>query len=71
MQIGANSVVLFHYTLRDEAGEERETSRGSDPAAYLHGANNMIPGLEAAMAMEGTDRTIMATTLEGCFDCSK
>lgn len=50
MQIAAETVVKFHYTLHDEAGKELETSRGSEPATYLHGANNIIPGLESAMA---------------------
>ena len=49
MPIGPETVVTFHYTLRDEAGSAMETSRGGDPAAYLHGANNIIPGLETAM----------------------
>ena len=49
MQIAPNTVVTFHYTLRDGEGEERETSRAGDPSLYLHGANNIIPGLEAAM----------------------
>ena len=49
MNIGSNTVAIFHYTLRDESGEELETSRGGDPSAYLHGANNIIPGLEKAM----------------------
>ena len=52
MNIGLETVVAFHYTLRDEAGTAMETSRGGDPAVYLHGAHNIIPGLEMAM----TDR---------------
>jgi FKBP-type peptidyl-prolyl cis-trans isomerase SlyD len=47
--IGPETVVTFHYTLRDESGTELETSRDGDPAAYLHGASNIIPGLETAM----------------------
>lgn len=50
MQIGAETVVSFHYTLRDNSGKELESSRGGNPATYLHGARNIIPGLEAAMA---------------------
>ena len=50
MNIGQDSVVYFHDTLRNEAGEQLETSRGGDPSAYLHGAGNIIPGLESAMA---------------------
>ena len=50
MEIGPETVVLFHYTLRNDEGEELETSRGGDATAYLHGARNIIPGLEKAMA---------------------
>lgn len=50
MKIESETVVSFHYTLRDENGKELETSRGSEPSVYLHGANNIIRGLEAAMA---------------------
>ncbi len=50
MKIESGTVVSFHYTLRNEAGTEMESSRGSEPAVYLHGSNNVIPGLESAMA---------------------
>ena len=49
MKIEAGTVVRFHYTLRNEAGTELESSRGSEPSVYLHGANNVIRGLESAM----------------------
>jgi FKBP-type peptidyl-prolyl cis-trans isomerase SlyD len=44
-----NKVVSFHYTLKNAAGEQMESSREKDPMNYLHGANNIIPGLEKAM----------------------
>jgi len=50
LKIETGTVVSFHYTIRDEAGAELESSRGSDPSVYLHGANNVIRGLETAMA---------------------
>ena len=50
MNIAPETIVVFHYTLRNKEGEELESSRGADPTAYLHGANNIIPGLETAMA---------------------
>ncbi len=50
MNIESEAVVRFHYTLRNEAGVELESSRGSEPSVYLHGANNVIRGLESAMA---------------------
>lgn len=49
MKIEPGTVVSFHYTLRNAAGSELESSRGSDPSVYLHGANNVIRGLESAM----------------------
>ena len=50
MKIAKNSVVEFHYRLNDEADStEIETSRGHNPALYLHGTDGIIPGLEAAM----------------------
>ena len=49
MQIAAKTVVSFHYVLSDSAGEELESSHGGDPNSYLHGANNIIRGLETAL----------------------
>ena len=44
-----DKVLSFHYTLKDADGKLMETSREKDPMTYLHGANNIIPGLEKAM----------------------
>jgi len=44
-----NKVVTFHYTLKNADGEQMETSRDKQPMSYLHGANNIIIGLEKAM----------------------
>jgi len=44
-----NKVVTFHYRLKNDAGEELESSHEKDPMTYLHGANNIIAGLEKAM----------------------
>jgi len=44
-----NKVVTFHYTLKNVEGEEMESSKDRDPMTYLHGANNIITGLEKAM----------------------
>ncbi|WP_455217316.1 FKBP-type peptidyl-prolyl cis-trans isomerase [Kaarinaea lacus] len=44
--IGNNCVVSIHYTLTDDAGTVLDSSRQGDPLKYLHGANNIIPGLE-------------------------
>lgn len=42
-------VVQFNYTLRDEKGEVIETNEGREAIAYLHGHDNMMPGVENAI----------------------
>lgn len=49
MQITKDKVVQFHYTIKDESGEQVDTSTTGDPMAYLHGHNNMIVGVENAL----------------------
>ena len=49
MIVEKDKAVSFHYTLKNADGEQMETSREKDPMSYLHGANNIIPGLEKAM----------------------
>jgi FKBP-type peptidyl-prolyl cis-trans isomerase SlyD len=50
MQIADRTVASFNYTLTDDAGEVIDTSEGRSPLAYLHGAGNIVPGLEKEMA---------------------
>lgn len=49
MKIGKNKVVLIDYTLKDDAGEVIDTSKGGEPLAYIQGVGNIIPGLEEAL----------------------
>lgn len=42
-------VVIFHYTLKNESGEVLDSTHGEDPMPYLHGHDNIVPGLEQAM----------------------
>lgn len=48
VKVAANTVVSIEYTLRDEAGEVLDQSKG-EPLAYLHGHGNIVPGLEKAL----------------------
>ncbi|MBL4827201.1 MAG: peptidylprolyl isomerase [Spongiibacteraceae bacterium] len=50
MQISKNKVVSFHYCLFNEAGEEVESTRKSEPSLCLVGAGNILSGLERAMS---------------------
>jgi len=47
--IGDKVVVTIHYKLTDNSGEIIDSSEGAEPLAYLHGAGNIIPGLENAL----------------------
>ncbi len=42
-------VVSVEYVLKLEDGEIVEETTAGDPLVYLHGANNIIPGLEDAL----------------------
>jgi FKBP-type peptidyl-prolyl cis-trans isomerase SlyD len=49
MQIESNSVVTLHYTLKDNDGNVIDQSDDGS-FLYMHGAMNIIPGLENALA---------------------
>lgn len=49
MQVAKDKVVSIDYTLTDDEGSVLDTSKGRAPLAYLHGAGNIIPGLEKAL----------------------
>jgi FKBP-type peptidyl-prolyl cis-trans isomerase SlyD len=49
MQIGDQKVVTLHYTLTDNEGRVIDKSEDGS-FAYLHGASNIIPGLEDALS---------------------
>ncbi|GAB2551354.1 FKBP-type peptidyl-prolyl cis-trans isomerase [Nocardia heshunensis] len=49
MSIAADKVVSIEYTLTDDDGEVLDTSVGDEPLIYLHGAENIVDGLEKAL----------------------
>lgn len=61
MQITDNAAVSFHYTLTNPQGVELDSSRGEEPLVYLHGAGNIIAGLEAALAGKSVGDTFNVT----------
>ena len=44
--ITQNTVVTMHYELKNVDGEVLDSSKDQEPLVYLHGANNIIIGLE-------------------------
>lgn len=49
MHVAKHKVVTIDYTLTDAQGEVIDSSKGGEPLAYIHGMNNIIPGLENAL----------------------
>ncbi len=49
MTVQAQKVITLNYILRDQAGAIIDQSQDGS-FCYLHGANNIIPGLENALA---------------------
>lgn len=47
--IADDHVVTIHYKLTDDAGTLLDSSEGDTPLDYLHGAGNIVPGLERAL----------------------
>lgn len=46
MNIAQKCVVSFYYKLTNSEGEQLDSSDGQEPLKYLHGASNIVPGLE-------------------------
>ncbi len=61
MQAEREKVVSIDYTLKDTNGNVLDTSDGREPLAYLHGAGNIIPGLEQALEGKSPGDTLEVT----------
>ena len=61
MLIADKKVASFHYTLSNEQGEQIESSRERQPMSYLHGARNIIPGLEKALTGKAAGEQFQVT----------
>lgn len=46
MQVAKDKIVSMDYTLTDSEGTTIDSSQDKEPLSYLHGAANIIPGLE-------------------------
>lgn len=67
MQVAANKVVAIHYTLTNGEGQVLDSSQGGNPLFYLHGHNNIIPGLEKQLegCSVGDDFEVAVEPAEG------
>jgi FKBP-type peptidyl-prolyl cis-trans isomerase SlyD len=60
MNVADQKVVSIDYTLTNNAGEVIDSSKGREPLAYLHGAGNIIPGLEKALEGKQSGDSVQA-----------
>lgn len=58
MIITNNKVVSINYMLKDELGNVLQGNDGFTPEEYLHGADNILPGLERALEGLKQDQVI-------------
>lgn len=61
LQIAADSVVLIHYTLKDDSGAVLDSSEGGEPLAYIQGHGNLVSGLEKALEGKRGGNTLTVT----------
>ncbi len=61
MEITADTVVLIHYTLKDDSGAVLDSSAGGEPLAYIQGHGNLVPGLEKALEGKASGSTVEVT----------
>ena len=48
-KIEPGKVVLIQYVLKNDEGKVLDKSQAGEPLPYLHGAGNIVPGLENAL----------------------
>lgn len=67
MKINDNAVVAIQYTLTDDQGNVIDQSPAGEPLKYLHGAHNIIPGLENALidASVGDKKQVTVSAEDG------
>ena len=61
VKISVNKVVSLAYVLRDDDGEIIDQSETGSPLLYLHGAQNIVPGLEEQLEGVAEGESVKAT----------
>lgn len=61
MQATKDRVVSIDYVLRDTEGEVVDQSETGQPLSYLHGHDNIVPGLEQAIEGHESGEEVHAT----------
>ena len=66
--VAKDTVVSFHYTLKNKEGQVIDSSDGGEALSYLHGHGQIVPGLENAMlgkAAGGDAFTVVVSPEQG------
>ena len=61
MKIAKDTVATLEYRLTLDDGEEVDASSPEDPLVYLHGYEEIVPGLERALEGKSTGERIQVT----------
>lgn len=68
MVVSNNKIVGINYSLFDDAHNLLDSNEGYAPLVYLHGAKNIIPGLESALeGMETAERKEISVSPENAY----
>lgn len=49
MKVARDTAVTLHYTVKGPDGQVLDSSLGREPLIYLHGYNQIVPGLESGL----------------------
>src|SRR5690606_29427890 len=63
--IADGHVVTIHYRLTLDDGSIADESFGGEPLVYLHGAQNIVPGLERQLTGRQVGETCEVTVVPG------
>lgn len=63
MKIEKDKVVFIDYTLKNRSGDVLDSSIGQEPLPYVHGAGDIIVGLEKALEGKQKGEKINVTVL--------
>ena len=58
--IAEKKAVTLEYVLHDKSGSELDRSKPDKPLVYLHGASNIVPGLEEQLAGQSVGAELKA-----------
>jgi FKBP-type peptidyl-prolyl cis-trans isomerase SlyD len=66
-EVREGSVVTIEYTLTDGAGNLIESTFGKEPLTYIHGAGQIVPGLERELSglKAGDEKKVQVRPEEG------